>query len=345
MAKTAVAGPDMELVEIATAYQRSRVLCAAARLGVADVLQAGERSVADIARVCAADAAALRRLLRALAAMGVVAQISPDTFALTQFGEKLRKDVANSAWPAVIFWADWLADSWSSLTDCVRTGKSAAALRPDLEKRWQQEPEGALLFRAVMGTAPAKSYQPVARAWNFSAARVIADLGGGGGAMIDAILAIHPDVRGMLVDHPASLAAAKPRFASGPLASRVQLVAADLSIAVPTGADVHVLKHVLHGYADAAAVQILANCRAALPADGRVLIVEFVLPEVIDGADRDLEARLLSDLNMLAVTGGKERDAHEWRALAARAGLCCDRIIPVAGDLVSIIACRLQQPA
>jgi O-methyltransferase domain len=253
--------------------------------------------------------------------------------------------VANSAWPAVIFWADWLADNWSSLTDCVRTGKSAAALRPDIAKRWRQEPEGALLFRAVMGTAPAQSYQPVARAWNFSAARVVADLGGGGGAMIDAILAMHPNVRGMLVDHPASIAEAKPRFASGPLASRVQLVAADLSIEVPTGADVHVLKHVLHGYADAAAVQILANCRAALPADGRVLIVEFVLPEVIDGADPDLEARLLSDLNMLAVTGGKERNALEWRALAARAGLCCDRIIPVAGDLVSIIDCTLQPAA
>jgi hypothetical protein len=344
MAKTAVAGLDMELVEIAMAYQRSQVLCAAARLGVADALQAGERSLQDIARACAADAAALYRLLRALAAMGVVAQLSPDRFALTQFGEKLRKDVANSAWPAVIFWADWLADNWSSLTDCVRTGKSAAALRPELEKRWRQDPEGALIFRAVMGTAPAKSYAAVARAWNFSAARVVADLGGGGGALMDAILALHPNVRGMLVDSAALIAAATPRFASGPLAGRVQLVPADLSTEVPTGADVHVLKHVLHGYADGAAVQILCNCRAALPADGRVLIVEFVLPEVVDGADRDLEARLLSDLNMLAVTGGKERDAREWCALAARAGLCCDRIIPVAGDLVSIIACR-RQPA
>ena len=123
---------------------------------------------------------------------------------------------------------------------------------------------------------------------------------------------------------------------------RVQLVAADLFKEVPTGADVHVLKHVLHGYADDAAGQILCNCRAALPPEGRILIVEFVLPEMIDGADPDLEKRLLSDLNMLAVTGGKERDTFEWRSLAARAALRVGRIIPVPDDLVSIIECTSQ---
>ena len=342
MAKTAVAGLDMKLVEIAMAYQRSRVLCAAARLGVADALKEGERTVQEIAGSCAANVATLHRLLRTLAAMGVVAQAQRDTFVLTEFGEKLRKDAANSAWPAIIFWADLLADNWSSLTECMRTGESAASLRPEIMKRWREEPEGPEIFRAVMGTSPAESYLPIARAWDFSDARVVADLGGGGGAMIEAILETFPKVRGMLVDRPASIDAAKPRFSSGPLADRVQLVAADLSIEVPTGADVHVLKHVLHGYADDAAAQILRNCRTALPPDGRILIVEFVLPEVIDGADPDLEKRLLSDLNMLVVTGGKERDTLEWRSLAARAALRCGRIIPVSDDLVSIIECTPQ---
>ena len=342
MAKTAVAGLDMELVEIAMAYQRNRVLCTAARLGVADALKGGERSVQEIARSCAADAATLHRLLRMLAAMGIVAQARQDTFVLTEFGEKLRKDVANSAWPAVIFWADFLADNWSSLTECVRTGESAFSLRPEIMKRWRDEPEGAAIFLAVMGTSPAEAYLPIARAWDFSDARVVADLGGGGGAMIEAILTTYPRVRGMLVDLAASIDAAKSRFLTGPVADRVQLVAADLSKEVPTGADIHVLKHVLHGYADDGAVQILRNCRAALPPDGRILIVEFVLPEVIDAADPELEKRLLSDLNMLAVTGGKERDTLEWRSLATRAGLRCERIIPVPEDLVSIIECQPQ---
>jgi SAM-dependent methyltransferase len=342
MAKTAIALVDMKLVEIAMAYQRSRVLCAAARLRVADALKEGERSVQEIAGSCAADAATLYRLLRTLAAMGVVAQVGRDTFVLTKLGETLRKDAANSAWSAIIFWADLLADNWSCLTQCVRTGESAASLRPETMKRWREDPEGPAIFRAVMGTSPAESYLPIARAWDFSDARVVADLGGGGGAMIEAILETFPKVRGMLVDRPDSIDAAKPRLSSGPVADRVQLVAADLSKEVPTGADVHVLKHVLHGYTGDAAAQILRNCRAALPPDGRILIIEFVLPEVIDAADPDLEKRLLSDLNMLAVTGGKERDALEWRSLAACAALRVGRIIPVSDDLVSIIECTPQ---
>jgi hypothetical protein len=123
MAGTAVAGLNMKLVEIAMAYQRSRVLCAAARLGVADALKEGERSVQEIAESCAAEPVSLHRLLRTLAAMGVVAQSQPDRFVLTEWGEHLIKDVANSAWPAVIFWADLLADNWSLLTECVRTGE------------------------------------------------------------------------------------------------------------------------------------------------------------------------------------------------------------------------------
>src|SRR5262245_31394508 len=140
MAKTAVAGLDMNLVEIAMAYQRIRVLCAAARVAVSDALEEGERSVQAIAGSCAADAVTLHRLLRTLAAMGVVAQARRDTFVLTELGEKLRKYVANSAWPAIIFWADLLADNWSSLTECVRTGESAASLRPEIMKRWREEP-------------------------------------------------------------------------------------------------------------------------------------------------------------------------------------------------------------
>src|SRR5262245_6768457 len=183
MVETAVAGLNMKLVEIAVAYQRSRVLCAAARLGVADALKEGERSVQQIAASTAAEPASLHRLLRTLAAMGVVSQTHPDRFVLTELGEPLIKGVAGSAWPPVIFWADWLAENWASLTECVRTGKNAASLRPEITKRWQDDPEGPEIFRAVMGTAPAQSYEPIARSWDFSNARVVADLGGGGGAM------------------------------------------------------------------------------------------------------------------------------------------------------------------
>src|ERR1700687_5243963 len=235
------------LVEMAMAYSRSRVLCAAARLGVADALGDEGRSVGFLAGKCQADADALYRLLRALASIGVTEETTPEHFRLTPFGKPLRRDVPQSAWPAVIFWADLLADDWSLLTDCVRTGKPASQVRdPKIPSRWSQDAEADSIFRAVMGTAPAEDYAPIARAWDFSRANVVADLGGGGGALILAVLELHPHLRGMLVDLEAGVETAKARCADEKVSSRCKLLAADLTQSVPAGADVYMLKHVLH---------------------------------------------------------------------------------------------------
>ena len=188
-----------------------------------------------------------------------------------------------------------------------------------------------------MGTAPPEDYTSIARAWDFSKSYAAADLGGGGGALIAAVLSAFPNLRGMLIDREESIERAKPHIEKLGLGARCQLLAADLCKRVPAGADVYMLKHVLHGYEDGAAIEILEHCRSALPPDGRVLVIEFVLPEVVNRADTDLEQRLMSDLNMLAVTGGKERSAAEWKTLLSGAGFECLSIVPVTGDLVSII--------
>jgi hypothetical protein len=310
-------------------------LCAAARLGVADALGDCERTVEQLAAACEAEPSALYRLLRALASFGVVAETSPASFVLTAFGKPLRKDVPDSAWAAVVFWADLLADEWSYLTDCIRTGKNAMQVRPPtVPSRWSQDANASDVFRAVMGTAPADDYMPIARAWDFSRYRTVADLGGGGGALIAAVLETFPNVQGMLVDRPESIEQAAARFSG---TDRCQLIAADLTAEVPLGAVVYMLKHVLHGCDDVAAAGILRLCRSVLPPEGRILVIEFVLPEVVDHADQDLEQRLMADLNMLAVTGGKERSAAQWKGLLTDAGLRCEKIVPVPGDLVSII--------
>src|ERR1035438_9270239 len=112
-----------------------------------------------------------------------------------------------------------------------------------------------------MGTAPAEDYAPIAKAWDFSHAKVVADLGGGG-SLILAVLGLNPHLRGMLVDLESSVDAAKSRFADEDTSSRCELIAADLTQSVPAGADVYMLKHVLHGRQDGDAVTILKNCHA-----------------------------------------------------------------------------------
>ena len=330
--------PNAALVQMAMSFARSRVVCAAARLGVADALGDEVRSVDQLAQTCQADPDALYRLLRALAGIGITEEIEPRHFRLTPLGKPLRRDAPQSAWPAVVFWADLLADNWSLLTECVRTGQPAHQVRaPGVPSRWSQDPDAGDIFRAVMGTAPAQDYAPIAKAWDFSRASVVADLGGGGGALILAVLERYPHLRGMLVDLEPSIEAAKPRFAD--LASRCPLLVADLMESVPAGADVYMLKHVLHGRGDADAVVMLRNCRAVIPENGALLIVEFILPPRVAQADPQLEIHLMSDLNMLAVTGGRERSEQEWRTLLEAAGFRVAGVFPV-GSEIGIVEAR-----
>ncbi len=322
------------LVEMAMAYSRSRMVGAAARLGIADLLADGERGLNELSKACAADRDSLYRLLRALAIFGITAETTPGRFVLTPLGEPLRKSAPNSVWPAVIFWADLLADAWSFLTDCVRTGQKAFQVMESLgiESRWSKEPEANAIFRAVMGTAPAEDYMPIARAWNFAGRKVVADLGGGGGSLLSAVLKSNLHLAGMLVDREPSIEAAARRIRADGLADRCKLVAADLLESVPSGADVYAMKHVLHGYSDDLAIRILKNCRAVIPSGGVLLVIEFVLPDVVSHADPKLQSLLLADLNMMAVTGGKERSPSQWKPLLAAGGFQIERIIPVAAE-------------
>jgi ubiquinone/menaquinone biosynthesis C-methylase UbiE len=198
-----------------------------------------------------------------------------------------------------------------------------------IQSLWSKDPGASEIFRAVMGTAPAEDYMPIVRSWDFAGRNVVADLGGGGGALISAVLQSYPEISGMLVDRPDSIERAALRFQAEGLADRCRLIAADLGDHVPAGADVYMMKHVLHGCRDDAAIKILLNCRAVIQPDGRLLVVEFVLPDVISEKEPTLEKRLMSDLNMMAVTGGKERSATEWKTLLERSGFDLLGIIPV----------------
>lgn len=331
-----------ELQEMATAYGPSCVLSAAARLGIADALGDAERSASDVAASCNADAPSMYRLLRAMAALGLLNQTSPQHFRLTALGNPLRCDVPDSAWAAVVFWADLLANFWTQLGECVRTGQNASQVmeKAGIASRWSQDPDANAIFRAVMGTSPAENYAPIVDAWTFPATGVVADLGGGGGALIRAVLERHPHLRGMLVDRAESIEAASTHFRSSPVADRCELRVADLSEKVPAGANVYMLKHVLHGYTDEKAVAILRNCRAVVPATGSLLVIEFVLPDIVREPAPELVTRFMSDLNMLAVTSGRERSEHEWRQLLEESGFILELNIPVPEMDMSILEAR-----
>lgn len=152
-----------------------------------------------------------------------------------------------------------------------------------------------------------------------------------------AVLAGHPAARGILVDRQEAVDQASKRFEASGLAARCECLAADLLESVPAGADVYMMRYVLHGYDDKSAAQILANVRRAMDPESRLLLIEVVLPNQISRADPELEKLLMSDLNMLAVTGGGERSENEWKSLLEAAGLELVRLVPMAGQTTGII--------
>jgi hypothetical protein len=137
----------------------------------------------------------------------------------------------------------------------------------------------------------------------------------------------------MLVDLEASVEAARGRFAEEKAGARCELVVADLMEEVPAGADVYMLKQVLHGRRDAEAIAMLKNCRAVMAKDGTLLVIEFIVPPLVARADARLEVRLMSDINMMAVTGGRERSEAEWKTLLEAAGFRLAGVRAAGSDL------------
>ncbi len=333
--------PGQALIDMARGYIRGKVLCAAVRLEIADALGDSEQHLDELAVETGSDRDALYRLLRAMAGIGVLTEVTPFRFALTPLGQPLRRDAPGSVWASIIFWADLLADSWTYLAECVRAGGNQSALavmeRDGVASRWSREPDAQAIFHAAFAEPTATDMAAVAGAYDFSGCRVVADLGGAGGGLLSAILCAHPEARGLLVDRKEALTGAAQRFETDGLADRCDVVAGDLLESVPEGADVYIMKSVLHGYDAAAARRILANCLTSMTSESRLLLFEVVLPVQIAAADTRLERLLLADLNMLAVTGGRERSATDWETLLSGVGFERRRTITCAGQDFSII--------
>jgi SAM-dependent methyltransferase len=306
----------------------SRAVCLAAELGLADLLAGGPRPAAALAEATATDESALYRVLRLLAALGVLTEPEPRSFGLTVLGERLRSDVPAS----MRNWA-MLADTvgfraHEPILEAVRTGRTGAeiAYGGATFERLRGDPPRAARFDAAMSERTAAYAPSVAASYDFAGMNVIADIGGGQGTLLTAILRRHQHLRGVLFETPDVAGRAAGVLREAAVADRCQIVAGDFFAGVPAGADGYILANVLHDWDDGQATRILGACRRAMGPGGRVLIVERLIPDDPRGA----VPVLLSDLNMLLISGGMERTNAEYRDLLASAGLRPGRILPVA---------------
>ena len=322
-----------------TGYWASQAVGAVALLGVADQLGTGPRSIDEVAQAVGANPGALYRVLRMLASIGVFAEVAPRTFGLTPLGETLRSDVPGSLRSFAITETapgHWLP--WGRMPESVRSGRPMAqeALGMDLFAWYAQSPEEAGYFNAAMGNLSGLAAGELLRVYDFSKVRTVADVGGAHGVLLAAVLKANPAARGILFDLPHVIETAPQAMQSQGIAERCELVSGDFFKSVPEGADLHILKQIVHDWDDERATLLLRNCQRALGTGGKVLLIEMVIPP-----DNQPSPAQAMDLNMLVVLGGRERTEEEYRDLFQAAGLRLERVIPTHSPFSVIEATKI----
>jgi len=320
------------LLDLVGANWTTQAIATAAELGLADRLARGPARVADLARDLGCDADALRRLLRALASLGICSPRAGDRHALAPAGRPLCVDDPDS----VRSWAIWCGrqswNVWGDLSGSVRTGRSARERASGHVAYAHLEDDGAArVFHQAMAELTKVVGREVARACAFPGAAHVVDVGGGYGELLAEVLRAHPRLRGTVFDLPHATRGAVGRLARAGLARRASVIPGSFFEHVPEGADAYLLKSILHNWDDAKALQILGACRSAMGPGSRLILVERLLPARPSVSRRD-RAIARSDLNMLVGHGGRERTRREYASLLETAGLRLSRARPAALD-------------
>jgi hypothetical protein len=309
----------MQMIQMLAGKSVSQAISVAAELGIADILKDTTKDVEELAKVTSADAPSLYRLLRALASVGIFTEIDDRRFDLTPLAACLRDDAPDSVrnlarwYGAPLIWG-----GWGELLHSVKTGETGAKQAlgvTDSFAYMAEHPEQAQIFHASMTEISRKNTPDIVEGYDFGRFHKIIDVGGGHGQLLSAILRRYPGPLGVVFDVPHVVENTQRAIVADGLSERCEAVAGNFFDFVPAGADAYLLKQVLHDWDDAPATAILRNVRQAIPIEGRLLVIELVVPP---GNEPSLSKLL--DLDMLVVTGGRERTEIEYRDLLAKAG-------------------------
>jgi hypothetical protein len=330
-----MATPAQHIVRLAFGFAVSQALRVVADLEIADRLSGGERSVDELAAETSSHADALYRVMRLLAAEGVFRETDARRFGLTEIGEALCSDDRSSPRDLIRMLNQEPYLAFARLDHSVRTGLPAFGEvfgKPRFD--WLADhPDEAALFQRAMIALNQGSNEAIAEAYDFGPFSRVVDVGGGHGQLLSAILTRHPHISAVLFDLPSGVQ--MPRSGAEGSLPRTEFVTGSFFDSVPQGADVYVLKKVIHDWNDKQAAVILRHCRDAMTPHGRVLIAETIIP----AGDEPNPIKLI-DANMLAVTGGLERTEAEYASLLAAAGLRLKRVISTSGPISVLEACR-----
>jgi O-methyltransferase/methyltransferase family protein len=335
MTNVHVGAPPLALLHMMTGCWLSQALYVAAKLGIADLLQEGPQSYTRLAEATQTHAGALYRVLRALASVGIFVEDEAGCFRLTPLAEPLCTDTPGSLRAfAIMLGAPEHWHAWEGMLHSVSTGQPAFdhVFGVPLFQYFPAHPEAARIFDDAMTSRSSQESAAIVAAYDFAAAHLVVDVGGGQGTLLASILHAHPKARGVLFDLPHVIAPARTRMESTGQAARWECVAGDFFTGVPTGGDLYLLKKVIHDWDDERAQRILTNCRTAMSDTGRLLLMEPLIPP---GNEASFN-KLLDLLMLVWNAGGRERTEREHQGLLASAGFHLSRVIPTRSG-ISII--------
>jgi hypothetical protein len=314
----------------------ARLVHAAAELKIADCLANEPRDSESLARDTGTHTPSLQRLLRALAAIGILHETNDRRYTLTPLGGTLRTGVAGSMWAwALLVFSDDLGRAWDALPHAVRTGENAFhhIFGVDYWTRLATRPEAARLFDEAMQSLTQGVSGLLITHYPFNNYNWIVDVAGGNGSLLLPVLQRHPTMRVTVFDLPHVADAARARIAAAGLTNRCEAIGGDMFVALPRGADAYVLKGVIHDWDDKEALAILRNCRASMSDTSKLLLIDRILPEQIDPEDPSARGNFIQDIQMWLNVNGRERTEQEFRDLLAQASLRLSQIVPVPGPL------------
>jgi hypothetical protein len=303
----------------------------AAELRIADHLVGAPMHACELAQATGSHVQSLHRLLRALAALGLCIERDDGSFALSPAGLLLRTNAGASLQSWLLWFGRYQWSVWGQLLHTIRTGEGARkrATGSDGLALFDHDPEAASIFNMAMVQLTGLVATEVARAYDFAGVRQIVDVGGGHGALLEVIFNVHPNMRGVLFDRPHAIEGARKLMRQSGVAHRCEFAAGDFFQAVPPGADLYILKNIIHDWDDERASLILRSCRAAMANSSRLLLIERILPARLEACPSH-RAIAHADLTMMLGPGGQERTEAEYCALLRAAGFEPTEIKPTA---------------
>lgn len=332
--------PQVMILQMMNAYRLSQNISVAAQLGIADLLADKPKSVVELAQETKAHPQSLYRLLRTLASFDIFAEIEDQKFCLTPRASLLKSNAPGSLRGyAIVMGEEWHWQMWKDILHSVKTGESAFedVYGMGFEDYLKQHPEVAKNFDAAMKGALTMSDRSILGSYDFSGFNKVVDIASGGqgdGELIATILQKNPGVTGINFDTPTRTEGAKAAVESKSVGDRCEFIGGDFLESVPSGGDAYIVKNLIHDYNDEKAGLILSNLRQAIADNGKLLIIEMIVPP---GNEPSL-AKILDVEAMIMTPGAIERTAEEYGQLLSQAGFEIDRIIPTKSPMSIIEA-------